>query len=206
MGSPEIFNPDDLARGILRVPNGTDKPTILDMRSIAQAEGRIREIAGVNAHKAPEMLSMFNRVYLDINDYLRQAKLDHLAATKKMEQRRAVVILDLVPEILAKKGLVRPGSPGGSEDLRNAVLAQDEIFQQAKDDADLAEACFELLKGKQKAVEMAYSSVKKILGDSKDWRDLAALRTSAGAEPSGEPGSRPNKPPSRSHRGFGDAD
>jgi hypothetical protein len=205
MGPPEIFNQEDLARGILRVPNGTPKPTILDMRAIAEAEGRIREIAGVNAHKAPELLSMFNRVYLDINDYIRQAKLDQQQATKKMEQRRSVVILDLVPDILTKKGLVRPGSPGGSEDLRNAVLAQDQEFQQAKDEAELAEACYELLKGKQRAIEMAYSSVKKIIGDGKDWRDLAALRTSAGAEPKGEPGSRP-KSPGRSHPGFGSGD
>lgn len=204
MGTPEIFNPEDLARGILRVPNGTPNPTILDMRAIAEAEGRIREIAGVNAHKAPELLSMFNRVYLDINDYLRQVELNRHAATKKSEQRKAVVVLDLVPEILVKKGLTRPGNPGGSEDLRASVLAQDELYQQALDDQTLTEACHELLKGKQKAIEMAYSSVKKILGDTKDWRDLAALKTSAGAEPQGEPGHRVTKPPARSHPGFRD--
>lgn len=156
------------------------------MDEVYRAEGRIKEVAYVNAHKAPELLAAFNIAYLDINDHLTKLELALNEAQKVANKRRSIVILDEVPKILALKGLASTRSPGGSEDQRNAILDQDELYLTALERVQIVKAMQSLLEGKQKAIEMAFTSVKKILGGEPSWKDngLASKshRFSAGAE------------------------
>jgi hypothetical protein len=52
-------------------------------------------------------------------------ELEYQFAVREAEKIRAEVLLDRVPKILAEKGLATAKNPMGSEDLRDAVLAQD---------------------------------------------------------------------------------
>jgi len=139
-------------------------------------------VATANAHKAPELLATFNIAYLDVKDVLLKLECLQIEASKDVNRRKAIVILDEVPKILAAKGLSNSRSPGGSEDQRNAILDTDAEYLAANDRLSLIKAMIKLMEGKLKGVEMAYTSVKKILGQDNGWKDLNQNRNlSAGA-------------------------
>jgi hypothetical protein len=143
----------------------TNQPnTLLPVRGIYDAELRIKEVATVNEHKAPELLATFNITWLEIDSHIKQATLLLHEAKKAANQRQSIVILDEVPKILVEKKLATARSPGGSEDQRNAILNLDKDYINLTDKVAQIECIVELLEGKKKAIEMAYTSVKKILG------------------------------------------
>lgn len=138
----------------------------LNMTNIYRAEERIQEIAFVTQHKAPELLAMFNMVFLELTRHITRVKYEKVEAEKAAERVRAVILLDKVPGILEAKGLTSARSPAGSEDLRNAILSVDPEYSAAVDKCDQVNAVLGLLEGKLKGIEWAYSSVKKILGEN----------------------------------------
>jgi len=69
------------------------------------------------------------------------------------------LLLDIAPRVLADRGLAT------SKDLRDAVVDSDVQYQECLERQGTIKAYQELLKGKSKALEMAYTSVKKILGE-----------------------------------------
>jgi hypothetical protein len=154
----------------LIVPMGA-KTVLLAMDPIYDAERRVQEVATVNSHKAPELLSVFNTAYFTLNDHLTKLDLALVEARKAANLRRSVVILDLVPQILKQKGLSSARSPGGSEDQRKAILDADEPYLVLMDTVAQLEAMHELLDGKRKGFEWAFTSVKKIIGGEPSWKD-----------------------------------
>jgi hypothetical protein len=176
----ELFDPHTCS---LLAPAG-DSTVAIPIRSVYEAESRIPEVAMVNAQKAPELLATFNIAYLDIKDVLLKLQYLLVEAEKAANRRRAIVILDEVPKILASKGISNARSPGGSEDQRNAVLDLDDGFVALMDKVHLTKALIELMEGKLKGIEWAFTSVKKILGQENGWRDLNQNRNlSAGPLP-----------------------
>jgi hypothetical protein len=167
-------------------------PFLLPMRKIYDTESRIQEVATVNAHKAPELLATFNMCYLDIKNYVTRLHLCLADAEKAKNLRRSIVVLDIVPQVLRDKGVANARSPGGSEDQREAVLAQDVEYIKCVDRINMIEAIIELLKGKEEGIEWAYTSVKKILGGENDWAGLNKNRNlSVPIEHPGLAGTRP---------------
>jgi hypothetical protein len=154
----------DAPRNALIVPRPNGGELSLDMTSVYQAVTRIQEIQIVNSHKAPELLAIFNMAYLTLSDHLRKVELVYNDWDKTARRIRAKVILDKVPAILREKGLASSRSPGGSEDQREAILDTDDEYVAARDKVQFARCMTELLKGRRDSIEMAYSSVKKILG------------------------------------------
>jgi hypothetical protein len=148
------------------------KPILLPLTKIYETESRIQEVATVNAHKAPELLAAFNIAYLDIRDYIVRLHLCLADAESSANTRKSIVILDIVPQVLRDKGIASARSPGGSEDQREAVLAQDAEYLKRKDRIDIIKAIIELLEGKKIGIEWAYTSVKKILGGETNWADM----------------------------------
>lgn len=164
-------------------PRANLPPMPLSLQRIYEAESRIRDVALVNQHKAPELLACFNIAYLDLNDHIRQLELLLHDAKKVANRRRSVVILDEVPKVLSEKGLNTARSPGGSEDQRQAVLDMDDEYVAHTDRVAQVKCLIELLDGKRKAIEWAYTSVKKILGGETNWKDLNQnRRLSTGGE------------------------
>lgn len=191
------------AQVAIMVPRPDGTSVALDMGEIYQAEARVKEVAIVNAHKAPELLAVFNMAFLTLNDHLRKLEMCLNEADKKARQIRSVIILDKVPEILKAKGLASARSPGGSEDQRQAVLDADADYTAARDRVELIRCMIELLKGKRQAFEMAYTSIKKLLSEGPSAGGLGMNRSlSAGETPAS---ATAGQNVGRSHPAFGGA-
>jgi len=147
---------------LILVPRGNPglAPLQLNVGGINAAEARISEIAYVNAYKAPELLAVFNRAYLDVMRMLAWLEMEAGTAARQVKLRRSELLLDIAPQKLKDKGL------STSQDLREAVVDADARYQELCEREGCINATQELLKGRAKSLEMAYTSVKKILGDS----------------------------------------
>lgn len=148
----------------LILPRGTlgAGELVLQMANLAHIESRKRESAYVNKETAPELMKVFNEGYCEAQRMMVQVSYEYTMALKEANKRRSIVILDKAPTILKEKGLVNARSPGGSEDLRRAVLESDDEYLALQDTVSLLEAAYELLKGKAKGFEQSYLAVKKI--------------------------------------------
>lgn len=156
----------DLVETRISVPRPGKDSLVLDLAPVYRTEARVQEIATVTPQKAPELLMIFNVAFLDLSRMSTALEMELLQAKKLTERARAIAILDKVPGILKEKNLVSPRSPSGSEDQRNAILALDEEYQQATENEQQVACVLQLIKGKLKGIEMAYMSVKKILGEN----------------------------------------
>jgi hypothetical protein len=142
------------------------KPSIkIDLALVREAENRIGEIATVNKHTAPELLSVFNKAFLKLTDAIAKLKLDHHAAKKEAKKIQSRILLDEVADIVKKKGLDSPRSKMGAADIREAILGGNDEYQDALDKAEVIRCAIELLEGKKDSIEMAYTAVKKVISD-----------------------------------------
>lgn len=132
----------------------------LDISFVYQAEDRIDEVQFVTPHKAPELLAFFNRVWLRLGEIL--SRLEGMLNTAKTKQDlvKAEILLDKCDAIFKEKGL-KP-----SVDLRASVVSMSEDYQKVSNEVDSLKAAIALLEGKHKGIEMAYLSVRKIVGES----------------------------------------
>lgn len=160
-------------------PNGSQFS--LPMVKLYEAEARIREISLVNAHTAPELLATFNIAYLDVNDYLRQLELLLHEAEQAVNGRKSIVLLDIVPTFLSERGLTGK-SKAGSEDLREAVLNQDTEYLRLIDIVAMMKAVIKLFEEKKKGFEMAFTSVKRILGSENNYSNINQNRRLSAGE------------------------
>jgi hypothetical protein len=148
-----------------RANTSVDAITI-DLKKILEAEARMIEVQAVTPSKAGELCTAFTISWRDLHRNICQLETERVEAQKIVDRRRAVVFLEVVPEYLKKNGLYSAKSPTGNEEIRNAILNLDTDFQAAQDVVDQITAVIELLKGKLKAFEMSFTTVKKIMGSS----------------------------------------
>lgn len=146
---------------LVHTPTGVS----VDLTKASEAKRRIPEVAFVTPGKAPELLAVFNDAYADISRQIPVVEYHIQRAQATANRIRSVVLLDKAPKILQEKNLTTSRSPGGSEDLRTAVLDADEEYLAACDNVYQLKCILDTLKFLLKDVEMAYSSVKKILGE-----------------------------------------
>lgn len=165
---------------VLVVPRGTPDlaPLKFDLTEINHAEKRKSELSYINKETAPDLMQVFNRAYCEVLRMMAQISFEFGQAMKFANKRRSIVILDIAPELLHRKGLSTAKSPAGSEDLRRAVLEQDDEYLQLMDKTQSLKAFHEYLKSKSKGFEMAYYTAKKIfdvsngtLGNHHELRD-----------------------------------
>ena len=152
---------------VIRVPRAHEglSPIFLDMKQIYIAYNRLNEIAFVNSARAPELLVLFTKAYLDTHRYYSLLEYELSVANRKAEEAKAIAILDKLPEVSVSKGWATTRSPLGSEDIRQAFLAKDLDYQKALDLVENIKAHSVYLKGLLKGFENAYNSVKKIIGN-----------------------------------------
>jgi hypothetical protein len=131
----------------------------IDITDIARIEHRVQEVSGVSKEKAPELLAAFNRAWLQLNSYLALLEKHLLVASRKTRQVRGRLLLDVIPKALEERGL------STSKDLRDAYLDTDNEYQKALEVEETIQCTIALLRGKQKGIEMAYNSVKKLYSD-----------------------------------------
>ncbi len=170
----------------------SDPQVVISMTAIMTAEARQEEIATVTPMKAPELLRAFNVAWRDLHDIIVKLTSEHLAAERVLAKRKAVLILDVVPGFLKEKNLT------SNEANRDAVITLDEEFQILQDTVDQIDTVVQYLKGKLKAFEMAFTSVKKIMGE--DTYNMSSkpnphLSGGADARPAGPSFVRPSPRP-----------
>lgn len=130
------------------------------------ANSRMEEVKAVNSHKAPELLGFFNKAYLQAARTEAMLEYELTFATTKLNQIKAIILMDRMVNLLAEKGLTTSRNPLGSEDIREAVYNSDPECQHAKVSVDMLASMLKLVREYKKAFEMSYNAVKKIMGDS----------------------------------------
>lgn len=151
---------------IIRVPRALEglEPLTLDMTDIRRADARQVEVAHTNASRAPELLMTFNMAYLNVSRYLTILQFEYDTAERKLDEARAVFLIDKLPALLVEKNMARASSPMGSEDIREAFLAREPEIQRYRELLDNLRAHLGLLETMKKGFENSYNSVKKLLG------------------------------------------
>lgn len=131
----------------------------VNLADIAQVEARIPEVARVTPQKAPELLATLNMAWRDISDLVVVLRHEHNLAKSNHKKVRSRILLDVVP------GIIRERDLSDSKDMREAILDGNEEVQTAQQMEYELACVVELLQGKKQSIEMAYSSVKKLLGE-----------------------------------------
>lgn len=139
----------------------------LNMSEITYAEGRLDEIATVNTHKAPELMSCFVKAYTWCVEHVTNLTAESVKAETAANFRKAEIILEEVPRVLKEKGITGKSN----EDYRNAVIAMDKAHIALRERFNHIEMYRELFKGKLKSIELAYMAVRKIYGSGMDFRN-----------------------------------
>lgn len=152
----------ELVVQIVPKPDSPSEMT-LNLNKILRAEARADEIAIVTPQRAPELLSVFNRGYLDATNLFAKVKLEQARAEDDVAKIKADILLERAVTIIKAKGLT------SSADIRQAIVDSDPEYQTAKDRLACLDATVEYFKGKMKFLENAYTSVKKIM-DTGNWQ------------------------------------
>lgn len=146
----------------LIVPSGDDseKKITIDLHPIFLSEARQDEVATVTPTKAPELLAEFNHTWRDIHAHLTQLEAEKNKAEKEVKKRKGVLILEVIPARLKELQIA------SAADTREAIINTDEEYLRLTDRFDQLKAAIMFLKGKQESFENAFTSVKKIMGES----------------------------------------
>lgn len=148
----------------LRCPAGTPghQEKKFEMVQIYRLEARQNEVSNINKVTAAEFMQAMIDGYGAAMRAVVQLQYELTIAEKHAEQRKAVVYLEVAPEQLKAKGLVRASNPAGSEDLRRAVLMLDAEYIDLMDRVNAITAAVEFLKLKAKGFENTYQAAKKV--------------------------------------------
>lgn len=172
---------------IITVPSGN--PSLPDLRfdltQINQIESRKQEVAYVNKDTAHELMAIFNEAFGNTRQIMAKISYELQKVQQEVRKRKAVVLLEIVPEELKRRNLSTPKAPTGSEDFRTAILNLDDKYNALIDRSDAIGAFYELMAIKAKGFEMAYQAVKKIFDIEKS---MSSVTTKFNAGPSDEVG------------------
>lgn len=148
----------------LSVPRGNPglQSLMLDLQTVSALEQRMNEISYVTKETAPELMQAFNEGYCEVTRMMSKVSFEYSQATKNLNKRKGIVVLDVAPEVLKEKGLLSNRSPAGSEDLRKAVLDTDVEYLGLLDIVAALEAAYEFLRGKAKGFENAFRTTKAV--------------------------------------------
>jgi hypothetical protein len=140
------------------VPTGDGASKIaIDLVEIVKAEQRLQDVAIVNQHTAPELLSTFNNTWLKLNRSVTQLTFQKNKADNCYKNAQANAKLECTEGKLAELGHSK-----ASADLRAAFVQKDLQVQATKDRLDEISYVLEVLRGKMEAFYNAYSSVKRL--------------------------------------------
>lgn len=131
-----------------------------DLTLVNKAESRVFEIATVTPSKGPELLSLFCRASFDLGRILPQVYFAYLMAQKAVANRKAVLMIDVIPGRITEKKLSQ------NDATRQALLDLDEDYSNALTKEYEFEACMMYLKRRIEDVEEAIHSIKKALDET----------------------------------------
>ncbi len=143
-----------------------DRNLELNMSEIAFAEGRTDEIATINSHKAPELLTCYIQAYTWCVEHITNLTAESIKAETAAEYRKAEILLEEVPRILREKGIKT-----ANDDYRKAVVAMDKKHIALQERLNHIRMYVQMFKGKLESIEMAYMAVRKIYGSGMEFRN-----------------------------------
>jgi hypothetical protein len=138
---------------------GVGDPIILNISAVMKAESRLRDVAHVNPHTAPELLAVFNEHWLELNHNVTALTYERNEADAAAKVAYAEAILDCNDEFFKKKGHTK-----GSQDLREAAATVHPKVISSLERLNEIKTVLSYMLGKMQAFENAYNSVKKIIG------------------------------------------
>ena len=151
----------NLTRENLTIPNPDPRGDSIviryDMKRVFEAEARIEEISFISNTKAPELLTKFSLAMKDLGEHLADLGYRESVAKRKMRERRAVVVMEVIPAKLAEKKL------SNNDTNREAVIDLDPEYSAATDVLNQIESSFILIREKLRGIESAINSTKKVL-------------------------------------------
>jgi hypothetical protein len=131
----------------------------LDIADIVKAESRLADVAIVNIQTAPDLLTTFNRNWLDLHRMVSLLGYEKNQAENLLKRTKAEALLGCNDAAIKAKGHSK-----ASADLRDAITELDSKVIEAKDRLDELNVLILYLKGKQDAFQKGYDSVKKLVG------------------------------------------
>ena len=145
---------------IFSVPGGVlnEPPIELNVTAIVEKEQWLDDVARVNSHTAPELLTVFNRCWLDLDRVcvlLTDAK---NKAKQAIETVECQLTLECTNEVLEAKGHSK-----ASADLRRAWIGCNDKLLKAKERLIEISTVLDYMRGKQQAFKNGYDSVKKLI-------------------------------------------
>ena len=150
----------DLAQTIYEV-RAIDRPETIgvNITDIVAAEARLAEVATVTQQTAPELLTNFNRNWLELHRITSILTYQKNRAENAYNKASNEALLECNDDAIKAKGHSK-----ASADLRKALSELDKRVIDAKDKLDELTALVSFLKGKQDAFQKGYESVKKLVG------------------------------------------
>lgn len=150
----------ETSQGKYVVPSGkgVGPPLILDIISVVQAESRLQEVAFVNMHTAPELLSTFNKCWLDLDNSVTRLIYEKACAQDTHERLRSEALLNCTDESIKQRGHSK-----ASADLREAMVSINPTVIEAKERLNEIVAVLNYLQSKKQAFENAFTSVKRLV-------------------------------------------
>jgi hypothetical protein len=153
---------------VIIVPNPLQnlQPNSFDIGDAIAAENRVHEIAFVSMSTAPELMSVFVKACFSLATVYAKLQKEHRFAEKKLAERKAEVMLDIVPIKLAEK------KASANEQNREAVVESDHEYNRMAYAEIEIEAALMLVREKLRSMEGALGAVKKIVSDTvmTNWR------------------------------------
>lgn len=145
---------------IFSVPGGAlqEPPIDINITAIVEKEQRLDDVARINSHTAPELLSTFNRCWLDLDKlcvFLTDAK---NKAKNSIDNIEGQLGLECTEEVL-----IALGHHKASADLRKSWVACQDKLINAKERLTQISTVLDYCRGKQQAFKNGYESVKKLI-------------------------------------------
>ena len=157
--------------------DGISSALILDLEPIYYAESRLHDIKTVTPMTAPELMGTFNEAANTVATYRAKLQYEMLVAKQNFDRRKAIVVLDEMPELL--KQLAERGMKS-NEDVREAIITKDAECFKFRDRFEYLQATDTLLESKIKTFVRAYNAAKNV-AESRSYM-AAAPRLSYGTE------------------------
>lgn len=141
-------------------PGGGNAPPIkINLDQILVDELRQDEIAAVTPQKAGELFASFGRAWRDLNKICNELGSALTRAEKTMNDRRSVLLVEVVPGTIKSKGL------DSNKETREAIIHLDEEHRRLMDIRDEISATLEFMQGKKKSFETASHNLRKLMGE-----------------------------------------
>lgn len=145
-------------------PNGSQFS--VDLTELRRLEARQSEAAGCGRMVALGLMTSMKEGYEIAATARANIGLELDRAQTALATRKAIVSLDLVPEMLRSRGLSTERNPAGSKEQREDVLMIDKEYLALQDYVAQLKAAKELMGVKMETFRMAFSTAKRNFDDT----------------------------------------